>query len=345
MNSDILFVFPGYLEALTRRGGGREETLLEVATRLSNSFNVRIVSPFFGKYTKTIQLSSTLTINNLYFPTLKNYPYSKNWFSNIVSSLSVFLFYEFLVIMKLIELKKKGLKIVVLSDIISGILPTIFAKLLKIKIVYYEGNLTPWIDYRILSRNTSLMKSIWHSFTIIVGCVIGEMADSIIVNDGLIKGGMIHHGISEDKICIIRGGVDTNKFKPMEAEPYPEAEFVAGFIGRLTDEKGAPALLDFCKIALYKLPQVKIIILGDGPYRRDFEILPNVKYVGWVDHNILYKWMRFIDVVLSFQRTFGRGEIEALACGKPVIAYRIGEMPKLIKNGENGLLCQPRIDS
>jgi glycosyltransferase involved in cell wall biosynthesis len=39
------------------------------------------------------------------------------------------------------------------------------------------------------------------------------------------------------------------------------------------------------------------------------------------------------------------GEIEALACGKPVIAYRIGDMPKLIKNGENGLLCQPRIVS
>lgn len=344
MNIDILFVFPGGLEALTKRGGGREERLLRVATELSDSFNVSIVAPFFGRYKRVIIRSSSLLIENLYFPALKNYP-TKNMFSSIIHTFSIILFYQLLSMMKIVQLKKDGLKIVVLSDAFSGIIPAVIAKLLNIKIVYYEGNLTAWADPYIFPRNVSVVSALWRSFNIIVGCALCKVANVVIVNDGLIMEGITEHGVRKSKVFIVRAGVDTNTFSPIELATRSKAEFHVGFIGRLTEEKGAPILLKLCKTAVNMLPQVKFMIFGDGPYKKYFETLPNVKHIGWVNHNTLPKWLSFVDAILSFQKTFGIGEIEALSCGKPIIAFKIGEMPILIRDGENGLLCQLKIGS
>jgi glycosyltransferase involved in cell wall biosynthesis len=343
---NILFVFPGILEALTKRGGGREEVLLQVARKLSNSFNVTIIAPFFGKYKKVIRLSSNLMIEELYFPASKNYPWSKNKLSRIANPLSIFLFYQVMVVIKIIQLKKNALRIVVLSDMLSGIIVAIAAKLLNMKVVYYEGNLTPWIEPRISNENkVNFVKQVWWAFTIIIGRMICRIADAIIVNDELIKSGMIKYGLKNTKIHIVRGGVDTSFFKPIESRVFQQTEFTVGFIGRLTEEKGSPILLKLCKAALNKLPQVKFMIFGDGPYKKYFEPLPNVKYIGWVDHDTLPKWLSSVNAILSFQKTFGKGEMEALSCGKPIIAFKIGEMSILIKDKENGLLCTPCTDS
>jgi glycosyltransferase involved in cell wall biosynthesis len=343
---DILLVFPGILEALTKRGGGREDCLSRVATRLSNSFNVVIIAPFFGKYRKSIKLFPNLIIENLYFPASKEYPYSKNKFLKIISPLSILLFYQIMALIKTIQLKKNGLRLVVLGDMLSGIAVAIVAKILNIKTVYYEGNLTPWTEpYVFIRNNINFIKVIWSTFNVIIGRIMCKVVNAVIVNDGLIKSGMIKHGVEEGKIFIIRSGVDTDIFKPMKLNTPSKAEFTVGFIGRLTEEKGAPVLLELCKVITDKLPKVKFMIFGDGPYKKYLETLSNVKHIGWVDHNTLSKHLSFVNVVLSFQKTFGKGEMEALSCGKPIIAFKIGEMPMLIKDRKTGLLCPPYIDS
>jgi glycosyltransferase involved in cell wall biosynthesis len=344
MSIDILFVFPGTLEALTRRGGGREERLLRVAIELSNSFNVLIIAPFFERYKKAIMRSSNLIIENVYFPALKNYPL-KNRFFSVIHSFSIILFYQLLVLMKTIELKKDSFKIIVLSDAFSGIIPTVVAKLLNTKIVYYEGNLALWADPYIFPRKIGALRNIWRSFYLTVGSTICKMADAIIVNDGLTRESISKYGIRKSKIFIIRAGVDTKKFRPITAATRLKTEFLIGFIGRLTEEKGAPILLKLCKTAINTLPQVKFMIFGDGPYKKYFETLQNVKYIGWVNYYSLRKWLSSVDIILSFQKTFGMGEIEALSCGKPIIAFKVGEMPILIQDREIGLLCPPRIES
>jgi glycosyltransferase involved in cell wall biosynthesis len=344
LDVDVLFVFPGTLEALTKRGGGREEVLLRVATELSSSFNVSIVAPFFRSYKKVIMRSSSLMIENVYFPALKNYP-PKNRFSSVIHTFSIILFYQLLLVMKIIQLKKNKLKIIILSDAFSGIIPAVVAKLLNIKIVYYEGNIIPWADPYIFPRNIDAIITLWRSFNLIVRCTLCKLANAIIVNDGLIMEGMVKHDIRKSKIFIVRGGVDTSTFSPIEVAMHLKAEFHVGFIGRLTEEKGAPILLKLCKTAINMLPQVKFMIFGDGPYKKYFETLPNVKHIGWVDHNTLPKWLSLVDVILSFQKTFGKAEKEALSCGKPIIAFKIGEMSMLIKDKETGLLCSPCIDS
>lgn len=197
----------------------------------------------------------------------------------------------------------------------------------------------------IVSKNIGVAKAILRIFTILVGRLVGKISDAVIVNDGVIKEGMIRHGIKKSKIFILRGATHTDIFKPLKVKRHSTTELNVGFIGRLTDEKGTPLLLNLCKTAMVKLPQVKFIIFGDGPYKEEFRVLPNVKHVGEVAHSMLCRWLSVVDVVLSFQKSFGMGEIEALSCGRPIIASKIGEMPQLIKDQETGLLCQPEVDS
>lgn len=341
LSSDIIVLFPGFLEALTRRGGGREKRLLEIALRLSKYYKIIIIAPFFAKYYKIIKINPRLIINNLYFPSVKDYPPKSN-FTKIMQLISIF-FYIFEATIKIIQLKDKRLKILVVSDVTS-ILPAIVAKLLKLKVLYYEGNTELWDGHE-----KNIIQKFYQAFYIFLGSLLGKMSDALIVNDGIIKGRMIDKGIEKCKIFIVRGATDTNKFKLLQLKNSikrkEDGSLIVGFIGRLTKEKGVALLLEMCRKTRIKLPNVKYIILGDGPYREEIKQLPNVIFVGQVEHDAIPVLLSSIDVVISFQKSFGLGEIEALSCGKPIIAGKIGEIPKLVKDGVTGLLCEPKVDS
>jgi glycosyltransferase involved in cell wall biosynthesis len=256
------------------------------------------------------------------------------------------LFYTLMVALRMVQLERKGLKFVVFGDKITCLLPALISKLIGLKIFFYEGNLPPWAIPYIISRRLSVPKNFLRSFEIIAGQVIGKLSDAVIVNDGLIKEGMISRGINERKLFLLRGAVNTSEFRPMKRKDISvDDEFVIGFIGRLSEEKGASFLLDICKISIVKLPKVRFVILGGGSLVHEFEVLPNVKQVGQVEQNMVSELLSSIDAVVSFQKTFGRGEVEAFSCGKPIIASKIGEMPRLILDRQTGLLCKPNAGS
>ncbi|MHA1835126.1 MAG: glycosyltransferase, partial [Candidatus Baldrarchaeia archaeon] len=262
LSSDIIVLFPGFLEALTRRGGGREKRLLEIALRLSKYYKIIIIAPFFAKYYKIIKINPRLIINNLYFPSVKDYPPKSN-FTKIMQLISIF-FYIFEATIKIIQLKDKRLKILVVSDVTS-ILPAIVAKLLKLKVLYYEGNTELWDGHE-----KNIIQKFYQAFYIFLGSLLGKMSDALIVNDGIIKERMIDKGIEKCKIFIVRGATDTNKFKLLQLKNSikrkEDGSLIVGFIGRLTKEKGVALLLEMCRKTRIKLPNVKYIILGDGPY-------------------------------------------------------------------------------
>jgi len=95
-------------------------------------------------------------------------------------------------------------------------------------------------------------------------------------------------------------------------------------------------------------PQVKFLVIGDGPLRgelerkaRDLGIADRTVFAGWrgdVDR-ILPK----IDVGVLCSRTEGHGVavLEAMACGKPVVGTDVPEINQTISAGENGLLVPP----
>ena len=60
----------------------------------------------------------------------------------------------------------------------------------------------------------------------------------------------------------------------------------------------------------------------------------------------IYDVMAACDVIIvpSLSEAFGRVVIEAMACGKPVVASRVGGIPEIVEDGKTGILIKPADD-
>jgi glycosyltransferase involved in cell wall biosynthesis len=97
-------------------------------------------------------------------------------------------------------------------------------------------------------------------------------------------------------------------------------------------------------------PMCKLLLAGDGPLRKQLEELAltlrgdkRIEFLGWQARHQIVKLLRGCTafVLPSRSEPFGIAVIEALACTKPVIATRVGGIPEIIENGENGVLVEP----
>jgi glycosyltransferase involved in cell wall biosynthesis len=110
-------------------------------------------------------------------------------------------------------------------------------------------------------------------------------------------------------------------------------------VARLSKEKGVDILLESVK----NIPDVQLIIAGDGPEREFLEnsSSSNVLFLGFRDDipNLLSQ----ADVLCVPSRSEGLGlsALEAMVAGVPVVASRVGGLPEVILDGETGLLVQP----
>lgn len=142
---------------------------------------------------------------------------------------------------------------------------------------------------------------------------------------------LIHIGIQEDKIKILRNWVDLDFFYPHDRDQCRADLHIQGFtvlyVGRLIAKKGIPVLLD----AARALPHVQFVFVGDGPEAKNLEVaqrdLLNVDFRGKIDGRDLPKYYSAADVFAQLA-TYEEGQaavfLEAIACGTPVIASESG---------------------
>lgn len=143
-------------------------------------------------------------------------------------------------------------------------------------------------------------------------------------------------------IATIYNGIDLKNF-PFSREPKNYFLFVA----RIIPEKGLDVAVRITK----KLKE-KLLIIGpieDKKYWNN-KIKPylgkDTKYLGCITHNLLYKYYqnaKALLVPLQWEEPFGLTMIEAMACGTPVIAFKRGSVPEVIKNGKTGFVVSPFI--
>jgi len=334
---DVVIVLPGLIEAPTNRGGGIEEQHYALGIELSKNLKVVQISPFYRRFNGSVQVNNCFEIAELYFPATRDYPY----LAAIECYVSPFssIFYSFLASVRIIKLVGRGAKAVIITDPQTGFIPLITAKVLGVKVIFSEGNLWPWVNPYLTAKRLSLGQRIQYSVKILTGLILGNQCDLVRVQSDLIKKAMIKRGINEDKIAVIESGVDIDLFRPTFKIPFSGDNLKVGFIGRLTDEKGVPLLLKICKEAEKEVDNVRFIIMGGGPYEEDFKTLKNVEHVGQVPRDTIPLLLAQIHVVLFFQTDLGVAEVEAMACGKAILTRNSGEIPKIIKHMENGLLC------
>src|SRR4051794_36090705 len=118
------------------------------------------------------------------------------------------------------------------------------------------------------------------------------------------------------------------------------------FAGRLTPAKDLGVLLR----ALADVPAATLTIVGDGADRPSLEALASqlgiaqrVRFLGARPRPQVLGLMATADAVVltSAWENFPHGLVEALAMGTPVIATRVGGVPEIVADGQNGLLVEP----
>ena len=332
----ILVISPGLVEVPPIRIiGGIPEMDYRIGTQISAYYKTIITSPFYYKYQKYKKINKNLKILYIYHPAI-NRSSKVNILRLSLETLSILFFYTFQVIINIIKLKKYELNLVVLSERYSGIIQILVCKLLKVKTIFSEGNPYPWYSPFLARKPSAISWGVNLSFAKLA-C---KLADKIRAQSILIKRGMIYYGIPKEKIEIIPAGVDTDTFKPYN---YFENNFMIGFLGRLTDEKGASLLYDIIKACEKEIPKVKFIIRGSGPYETTLRNLKNVIFQETLPRNMLPIFINKANFFISTYYDFSLSDLEILSCGKPLIKVNTAEMNGLFKNYEEIIFCDKNV--
>lgn len=180
----------------------------------------------------------------------------------------------------------------------------------------------------------------------------------ICVSNELQKDVIRQYNVPTKKLITIFSGIDTSRFKPIKKKEIQinKLKFIKDndeiilSAGAITKQKGFHLLIkSFGQIA-EKFPKIKLIIIGEGPYLKRLKSLTKklaltkrVLFLGKIDNKEIHKFYNLADICV-FTTLCSEGSpyviLEAMACEKPVIASRIGGIPSIIKDRENGLLIE-----
>lgn len=151
-------------------------------------------------------------------------------------------------------------------------------------------------------------------------------------------------------ITVVPHGVDLEFFRRREVPEgtfgIPSNRFVIGFLGtkgsdRDRGRKGTDTLLDVIRRSAAQLPDLHVVLGGPGWDAELVDLLSlgvSVSATGYIPKPDLPLLYSALDVYLMTSRVEGGPctVFEAMACGTPVVATRVGAVPDLIVNGVNG---------
>ena len=171
-------------------------------------------------------------------------------------------------------------------------------------------------------------------------------ADQVITVSGELRAQAIAQGIPAEKVTAILNGCDTAVFHPGdravargEVGCDAESELVV-YAGNLLASKGLGELMDaFLQLAKSR-PRLRLAIIGQGPFGDELTrrtaaggMADRVTMPGRRDAAGIAQWMRAADVFClpSYSEGCPNVVVEALACGRPVVASKVGGIPELVK--------------
>lgn len=198
----------------------------------------------------------------------------------------------------------------------------------------------------------------------VVYSVRGDISDFYLNNiehaDGLIAWGSSITGLQDRGISLpptiqMTPGVDVDKFKSgggdtLRSKYQKEDEKIVLFIGRFVDLKNISYLIDeFETLNESSSKKYRLLLVGDGPLRPSLErqasrtnASDRIQFVGQVPHEDVPDYYAAADlfVLPSKSENYPIVLLEAMAAGLPIVAPRVGGVPEIVRNGENGILFE-----
>lgn len=156
-------------------------------------------------------------------------------------------------------------------------------------------------------------------------------------------------GVNTD-ISVIPSPIDIEKIKEGDEDrgdrlhKLPK-KITIGIVGRLSEDKRHIDVLKAFAILAKKYLDIHLLIVGDGPLRNSLETMSRrlriddkVSFVGFQKE--VHRYLRAMDIFVLPSRTeaLGMAIMEAMACGLPVVASRVGGIPEIVEDQVTGLI-------
>jgi glycosyltransferase involved in cell wall biosynthesis len=175
--------------------------------------------------------------------------------------------------------------------------------------------------------------------------VLSKVPD-IVVCSPQMKG--LVRNMTNTKIYVIPNGIDFEDIRNIQPHKLIEHPSIL-YVGRLSKVKGIDVLLNAIPIIRKKIPNLRIYIAGSGPEGdnlkkrvKELNIEENVKFLGFISEDEKYAYYKSADVCVfpSVYEPFGIVLLEAMACGKPIVASNVGGIPFVVEDEKTGLLFE-----
>lgn len=184
-----------------------------------------------------------------------------------------------------------------------------------------------------------------------------QEADAVIAVSGYVSKLAQDEGARPDRVYVCPNGVDAERFAngngvdPRQAFHIGEGPLLLT-VCRLVGRKGVDLVLLALPKILSRFPDLRYIIVGDGPKRTELERIARelgvshaVRWAGRLPYSVVPHYVRACDVFVMTPRNippdvegFGLVFLEAAAAGKPVVGSRAGGIEDAVVHGETGLL-------
>ena len=168
-----------------------------------------------------------------------------------------------------------------------------------------------------------------------------------------LKDELVRLGADDEKIVVLRNGVDAKRFAPMPMKiararlQLPADGKIIASVGALIPRKGHELVID----ALASLPGVRLVIAGSGPLRSVLEshaartgVADRVNFLGQMAHDDLPAVYSAADasVLASENEGWANVLLESMACGAPVVATDAGGSSEVVAAPEAGAIVRER---
>lgn len=171
-------------------------------------------------------------------------------------------------------------------------------------------------------------------------------AKQVIAVSSSLYHGVVQLGVRKDRIIVISNGINLDRFFPGEEQ----REETILFVGNITETKGIRYLLEAFPSVLECFPSYRLVLVGDGPQKQEFQNLANtlnisrnVLWTGSQPQGAVASWMRRskLFILPSLSEGFGVVLVEAMASGLPCIGTSVGGIPEIIVDDGIGVLVPP----